>query len=283
MTNASAITELQRHTCFGGVVSRYVHESVETRSTMRFSVFAPSRTTCPAAVVYYLPGMTCTDETFMIKSGAQRVAAELGLFLVACDTSPRDVRIAGDDEHWDFGVSAGFYVDATERPWSEHYRMFSYVTRELPAIVSDSFRVRSDRCGIAGDSMGGHGALVCGLRDPDRYRSISALAPLTSPSTCSMGQKAFSAYLGPRRDRWEQYDACVLVGRAPCRSPILIDQGADDIYLEDQLKPWDFVEAARVARQPVNFRMHPGYGHDWYFISSFIEDHLRFHAMHLRG
>ena len=228
MTNASAITELQRHTCFGGVVSRYVHESVETRSTMRFSVFAPSRTTCPAAVVYYLPGMTCTDETFMIKSGAQRVAAELGLFLVACDTSPRDVRIAGD-------------------------------------------------------SMGGHGALVCGLRDPDRYRSISALAPLTSPSTCSMGQKAFSAYLGPRRDRWEQYDACVLVGRAPCRSPILIDQGADDIYLEDQLKPWDFVEAARVARQPVNFRMHPGYGHDWYFISSFIEDHLRFHAMHLRG
>ena len=281
MTNVSAITELERHTCFGGVVSRYAHESVETRSTMRFSVFAPS-STGSAPVVYYLPGMTCTDETFMAKSGAQRVAAELGLYLVACDTSPRSVRVAGDDDCWDFGLSAGFYVDATERPWSEHYRMYSYVTRELPAIVSNSLPVRSDRCGIAGDSMGGHGALVCGLRNPDRYRSISALAPLATPSTCSMGQKAFNGYLGPRRDRWEPYDASVLVGRATCRSPILIDQGEDDIYLDNQLKPLAFVEAARRSGQPVDFRMHPGYGHDWYFISSFIEDHLRFHAMHLR-
>ena len=278
------ITELERRMSFGGSVRRYAHESVETRSTMRFSVFhPPAPVTATTPVLYYLPGMTCTDETFMTKAGAQRVAAELGMFIVSCDTSPRDVRLPGDDECWDFGLAAGFYVDATERPWSEHYRMYSYVTRELPTLVSSHFQVSSDRCGIAGDSMGGHGALVCGLRNPDRYRSISAFAPLMSPSVCSMGRKAFNGSLGQQSAQWDQYDASLLVAQVRCASTILIDQGAADEYLEDQLMPRAFVDAARRSGQSVNLRMHAGYGHDWYFISSFIDDHLRFHATHLRG
>jgi S-formylglutathione hydrolase len=233
-------------------------------------------------VLYYLAGLTCTEETFAIKAGAQRVAAELGLMLVAPDTSPRIPRLPGDDAAWDFGLGAGFYVDATRVPWSRHYRMHSYVTRELPEVVAANFPVRPGATGIFGHSMGGHGALVCALRNPGRYQALSALAPIAAPSRCPWGTKAFSGYLGEDRRDWAEYDATELVSRGAFAGRILIDQGLSDTFLHQQLLPEAFEAAASSVGQDLELRRHPGYDHGYFFIASFVEDHLRHHAAALR-
>jgi S-formylglutathione hydrolase len=229
-------------------------------------------------VLYYLAGLTCTEETFAIKAGAQRVAAELGLMLVAPDTSPRIPRLPGDDSAWDFGLGAGFYVDATSEPWSRHYRMYSYVTRELPEIVAANFPARAGARGIFGHSMGGHGALVCALRNPGSYQSLSAFAPIAAPSRCPWGTKAFSGYLGDDREAWAEYDASELIARQAFAGRILVDQGTADPFLREQLHPEALELAAHEVGQDLELRRHPGYDHGYFFIASFVEDHLRHHA-----
>ena len=249
---------------------------------MRFAVFAPPQAQMRRVpVLYYLAGLTCTEETFMIKAGAQRVAAQLGLLLVAPDTSPRGVSLPGDSESWDFGVGAGFYLDATMEPWSRHYRMYSYLTEELPDIIEASFPIDRNRQGIFGHSMGGHGALTIGLRNSERYRSISAFAPIAAPMRAPWGRKAFPRYLGPDQATWRQYDATELMLELPGareRAEILIDQGVADQFLAEQLYPDVFEAACRKVGQALTLRRHAGYDHGYYFISSFIEDHLRHHA-----
>jgi S-formylglutathione hydrolase len=275
----TALEVLSEHRCFGGVQGFYRHESAECGSPMRFSVYRPPAAEHgPVPVVYFLAGLTCTEETFVIKAGAQRVAAELGLMLVTPDTSPRVPRLPGDDADWDFGLGAGFYVDATREPWSHHYRMYSYVTGELPETIAANFPVRTGAQGIFGHSMGGHGALVSALRNPGRYRSVSALAPICSPARCPWGVKAFSGYLGDARDAWAEYDASQLVARGRFPGPILIDQGLSDKFLAEQLKPEVFESAARAVGQELEIRRHDGYDHGYYFIASFVADHLRHHA-----
>ena len=279
-----ALNVISEHRCFGGMQRFYSHESNECATEMRFSVFLPPQAaTGPVPVLYYLAGLTCTEETFMIKAGAQRVAAELGLMLVAPDTSPRKARIEGDDANWDFGLGAGFYVDATAAPWSKHYRMYSYVTRELPAAVASLGVARADRQSIFGHSMGGHGALVCALRNPAQYRSVSAFAPISAPMQCPWGQKAFSGYLGEDRAAWAQYDASVLVESRRYDRPIRIDQGTADKFLTEQLKPELFEAACKRSGTPLQLRRQPGYDHGYYFISTFMEDHLRHHAQYLNA
>ncbi|MEX1993527.1 MAG: S-formylglutathione hydrolase [Steroidobacteraceae bacterium] len=278
---------LARHAAFGGAVGYYRHAAAETACDMRFSVFLPpqaERRRVP--LLWYLAGLTCTEETFMIKAGAQRVAAELGLALVAPDTSPRNVPLPGDSDSWDFGVAAGFYLDATVEPWSHHYRMYSYVTRELPALVAGNFPVDPARQGIFGHSMGGHGALTIALKNPDRYRSVSAFAPIAAPMQCPWGQKAFTGYLGADQDAWRAYDASELIRELPSvdgRPPLFVDQGLADSFLEVQLLPDRLEKACAETRYPLTLRRQPGYDHGYYFISTFIEDHLRHHARALLG
>ena len=276
------VTLVSEHRCFEGLQRFYAHESAECRTEMRFSIFVPPQAQSrPVPVLYYLAGLTCTEETFMIKAGAQRVAAALGLMLIAPDTSPRKARIPGDDAAWDFGLAAGFYVDATQAPWSAHYRMYSYVTRELPRIVG-SLGVRlSDRVGIFGHSMGGHGALICALRNPQQYASVSAFAPIAAPSQCPWGLKAFTGYLGDDRRTWSQYDATELVGAHRYAGRILIDQGTADKFLDEQLKPALFEAACRKSGTELELRYRDGYDHGYYFIASFVEGHLRHHAQRL--
>jgi S-formylglutathione hydrolase len=270
---------LSEHACFGGTQRFLVHDSVECGTAMRYSVYEPPQARRGAVpVLYYLAGLTCTEETFMIKAGAQRVAAELGLMLVAPDTSPREPRLPGDDESWDFGLGAGFYVDATEAPWSANYRMYSYVSRELPELILGLFAADPQRQGIFGHSMGGHGALVCALRNPNRYRSLSAFAPIAAPMQCPWGRKAFTGYLGSDESRWRDWDASALVGARPFHSPILVDQGSADKFLAEQLKPEVFAEACRRSGQRLELRMRSGFDHGYYFIQTFMEDHLRWHA-----
>ena len=281
---ATPLKILSEHACFGGTQRFLAHESQECRTEMRFSVYAPPQASeRRVPVLYYLAGLTCTEETFMIKAGAQRVAADLGLMLVAPDTSPRQPRLPGDDASWDFGLGAGFYVDATQAPWSANYRMYSYVTRELPELVAAEFPALSDRQGIFGHSMGGHGALVCALRNPAQYRSLSAFAPISAPMRCPWGRKAFSGYLGADEDRWRDYDASELVARAPFHGPILVDQGTADKFLAEQLKPELFAEACRVSGQALEQRLQPGYDHGYYFIQTFMADHLAWHASALNA
>jgi S-formylglutathione hydrolase len=276
---------LSEHACFGGTQGFYAHDSRECATEMRFSVYRPPQAAQgPVPVLYYLAGLTCTEETFAIKAGAQRLAAELGLMLVAPDTSPRSPRLPGDDEHWDFGLGAGFYVDATQAPWSAHYRMYSYVTRELPALVAANFAADPARQGIFGHSMGGHGALVCALRNPTQYRSVSAFAPVSSPSQVPWGRKAFTRYLGDDPAAWAAYDAAELVRREPgVRVPdvIRIDQGGADKFLAEQLRPHRFADACAAAGQPLEQRIHDGYDHGYYFIATFMAEHLRHHAARL--
>lgn len=273
---------ISEHGCFGGSMRFYSHESRECRTEMRLSVYVPPQAERgPVPVLYYLAGLTCTEETFMIKAGAQRVAAELGLMLVAPDTSPRKARFPGDDASWDFGLAAGFYVDSTQAPWSQNYRMYSYVTKELPEIVASLGSGRADRQGIFGHSMGGHGALVCALRNRDRYVSVSAFAPISAPMQCPWGVKAFSGYLGEDRAQWQQYDASELIRSQRYDRPILIDQGDKDKFLTEQLKPEIFAAAARESGSELRYTLRPGYDHGYYFISTFMEDHLRHHARQL--
>jgi S-formylglutathione hydrolase len=280
----SALKAISTHRCFGGEQGFYSHASAEIGLEMRFSVFVPPQAKSgPVPVLYYLAGLTCTEETFMIKAGAQRVAAALGIMLVAPDTSPRGANIPGESDSWDFGVGAGFYVDATQAPWSKHYRMYSYVTQELPAVINAHFSARPERQSIFGHSMGGHGALVCALRNPAQYVSVSAFAPIAAPMRCPWGQKAFTNYLGPAREAWRAYDACELVRRQKRDGTILIDQGLADKFLAEQLYPDVFAGACRESGQALNLRRQDGYDHGYYFISSFIEDHLRHHAAALNG
>lgn len=274
-----ALTILSETRCFGGWLKRARHPSDATGCAMTFAVYLPPQAeTGPVPVLYWLSGLTCTDENFTQKAGAFRVAAELGLAIVAPDTSPRGDGVPGDpDGAWDFGLGAGFYVDATEEPWARHYRMHDHVTRELPALVEASFPV-TDRRSVAGHSMGGHGALVCALKHPGMYRSVSAFSPIVNPAAVPWGEKAFSRYLGADRSRWLEWDACALIAAAPERLPILIDQGDRDGFLDSQLRPQNLVAAAAAAGHPLTLRMQPGYDHSYFFIASFIEDHLRHHA-----
>ena len=270
---------ISEQSCFGGTQGFYRHEAKAVGGPMRFAVYKPPQAARgKVPVVTYLAGLTCTEETFTIKAGAQRVASELGLMLVMPDTSPRASRFPGDDASWDFGIGAGFYVDATAEPWAKAYRMYTYVTSELRALVDASFPVKSDRQGIFGHSMGGHGALVLGLRNPDKYRTVSAFAPIVAPMRCPWGQKAFSGYLGPDQASWRDYDASELVRHHRVPGTILIDQGMADKFLAEQLKPELFEMACKHAGQALTLRRHEGYDHSYYFIQSFVEDHLKHHA-----
>jgi S-formylglutathione hydrolase len=275
---------ISEHACFGGVQRFYRHASTETRGPMKFGVFVPPQAReGRVPVLYFLSGLTCTEENFPVKSHAQQVAAELGLMLISPDTSPREPRLPGDADSWDFGRSAGFYVDATQAPWSANYRMYSYVTRELPALVAAPRPVRRDAGGIFGHSMGGHGALVCALRNPGLYRSVSAFAPIASPMQSPWGRKAFTQYLGADVETWRAYDATELVARKAFPGPILIDQGDADEWLHTQLLPEEFAEAAKLSGQRINLRMQRGYDHGYYFIQTFMADHLRHHALQLQA
>lgn len=268
------------HPCFGGTQGFYRHDSSAIGLPMRFSVYQPPQAQHgPVPVLFYLAGLTCTEETFMIKAGAQRFAAQHGIMLVAPDTSPRGAGIAGETDSWDFGVGAGFYVDATEAPWSAHYRMYSYVVHELRELILAQFPARAGRIGICGHSMGGHGALTIALKNPELYRSVSAFAPIAAPMQCPWGEKAFAGYLGADRDDWRQYDASELMKtlRTPFPQGILIDQGLGDQFLARQLLPEQFEAACRTATQPLTLRRHAAYDHGYYFISTFIADHLAFH------
>ncbi|MAM00362.1 S-formylglutathione hydrolase [Hydrocarboniclastica marina] len=264
--------------CFGGYQRRYQHDSRTLGVTMTFSVYLPPQAEkAPVPAMYWLSGLTCTDENFVQKAGAQRVAAELGLAIVCPDTSPRGTDLPGEHDSYDFGSGAGFYVNATQEPWAAHYRMYDYVTEELPALVREHLPV-SDRCSISGHSMGGHGALVCALRNPGRYQAVSAFAPICNPSDVPWGQKALGGYLGDDKAAWAEYDASLLVLQAAERLPILIDQGSHDNFLEEQLAPDALVKACQSVNHPVELRMQSGYDHSYFFIATFIEDHLRHHA-----
>lgn len=268
--------------CFGGRQLRFEHDSKVLNCAMQFSVFLPLRaekTEVPA--VYFLSGLTCTDENFSTKAGAQRVATELGIALIVPDTSPRGDNVADDpDGAYDLGLGAGFYVNATQEPWKNHYQMYDYIVKELPELVEAELPI-NDKRAIAGHSMGGHGALVIGLRNSDRYSSISVFSPITNPTQCPWGEKAFSAYLGDDREQWKQYDAVEIIKSKGQPLPIRVDQGLADGFLEEQLKPENLKEAIAEVEGGGTVHLHDGYDHSYYFISSFIEAQLRFHAKYL--
>ena len=270
------------HTCHGGRLGFYTHDSEETRCPMNFAVYEP-----PAAAakklpaLYYLAGLTCTEETFFIKAGALGLAAELGLALVACDTSPRGLGIPGEEESWDLGLGAGFYLDATEAPWAEHYRMASYINIELPRVVETHFSILPGRRGIFGHSMGGCGALALALTHPNNWHSVSAFAPICNPIESPWGQKAFSNYLGPDRDAWLAWDPSALMCRQSYSDLVLVDQGTADPFLKQQLRPEALEAAAEIGGQKLRLRRQEGYDHSYWFVQSFIGDHLHHHANRL--
>ena len=275
------MTPRSQHACFGGQMGFYAHHSAATGTEMRFAVYLPpqaAKTPCPA--LYFLAGLTCTEETFPIKAGAQRLAAEHGLILVAPDTSPRGANLPGEDDSWDFGTGAGFYLDATAAPWSSHYRMARYINHELPSLIEAEFPV-SNRRGIFGHSMGGHGALVTALRDPQRWHSVSAFAPIANPAAVPWGKKAFATYLGPDTAAWAEWDASTLMWQKPYPGPILVDQGLADQFLGEQLHPEALEAAAEASGQALTLRRQPGYDHSYWFIQSFMPDHIRHHAKQL--
>ncbi|MDQ9214206.1 S-formylglutathione hydrolase [Escherichia marmotae] len=273
---------LEEHRCFEGWQQRWRHDSSTLNCPMTFSIFLPPpRDNAPPPVLYWLSGLTCNDENFATKAGAQRMAAELGIVLVMPDTSPRGEHVANDDGY-DLGQGAGFYLNATQPPWAAHYRMYDYLRDELPALIQSQFNV-SNRCAISGHSMGGHGALIMALKNPGKYTSVSAFAPIVNPCSVPWGIKAFSTYLGEDKNDWVAWDSCALMyaSNAQDAIPTLIDQGDNDQFLADQLQPAMLAEAARQKAWPMTLRIQPGYDHSYYFIASFIEDHLRFHAQYL--
>ena len=250
---------------------------------MNFAVYLPPQALLkPVPILYYLSGLTCTEENFITKAGAPSYAAELGIMLVAPDTSPRNTGIPGEDDAWDLGSGAGFYVDATAEPWQKHYQMYTYVTQELPALIHKNFSVKPDKQGICGHSMGGHGALICALKNPQQYVSVSAFAPIAAPMNCPWGDKLFTAYLGQDKSKWAKYDASKLISQTQLNSTILIDQGTEDnFYQQKQLLPETFQAAAEKAKQKLNLRWQAGYDHSYFMVSSFIKDHIRHHAAYL--
>ncbi|MFS9770304.1 S-formylglutathione hydrolase [Enterobacter chuandaensis] len=270
---------LEEHRCFEGRQQRWRHDSTTLNCAMTFSIFLPPTENPP--VLFWLSGLTCNDENFTTKAGAQRIAAELGIALVMPDTSPRGDDVA-DDAGYDLGKGAGFYLNANEQPWASHYRMYDYIRDELPALIQAEFAV-NDRCAISGHSMGGHGALIMALKNPGKYTSVSAFAPIVNPTQVPWGQKAFTNYLGKDAEKWLEWDSCALMLASDSANaiPMLIDQGDADQFLAGQLQPAVFAEAARQKNWPLTLRIQPGYDHSYYFMASFIEDHLRFHAEHL--
>ena len=274
---------IESHQCFDGIQSVYRHWSEETQSDMQFSIYLPPLAQQKVVpVLFWLSGLTSTEQNFITKAGAQRVAAQLGLALVVPDTSPRGLNLVGAIQEENIGEGAGFYVDATEMPWVDHYRMYSYVSSELPRVIGENFPVDKRRYAIFGHSMGGHGALIVALRNHQLFRSLSAFAPICSSTQSKWGKFAFTQYLGDNQRTWQQYDACHLIRtHAWPHGEILIDQGLADPYLLDQLKPDLFEAACMQSNVPLNLRMHEKYDHNYYFVSTFIEDHLRFHAKNL--
>jgi len=273
---------IERHACFGGWQDVYEIESGTLDARTRVGVFLPPQANDgPCPVLYWLSGLTCSEQNFITKAGAQQRAAELGLILVAPDTSPRGAGVP-DDAGYDLGIGAGFYLDATQAPWDAHYRMHDYVVHELPAWVEANLPA-SDARGISGHSMGGHGALVLALRNPGRYRSVSAFSPIVAPSQVPWGEKAFSAYLGEDRASWREWDACALIADAAERLPLRVDQGLADEFLDTQLRPELLREACDAAGHPLDLHLHAGYDHSYYFIASFIDAHLAHHAAMLKG
>lgn len=281
-TDIMAIDLINEYKCFGGKLGFYSHVSTACNGEMRFAVFQPPQIqTQSVPVLYFLSGLSSTEENFMMKAGAQKYAAEYGLMLVAPDTSPRNTGTPGEDDDWDFGTGAGFYVDATQQPWASHYKMYSYVVEELPTLIAGNFSIQTDKQGIFGHSMGGHGALICALRNPEKFKSVSVFAPIVAPMGCSWGEKVLSGYLGEDKEVWRDYDACELVKKLKYRGNILIDQGTTDKYLVEQLKPELFKQACEEVNQPLNLRYQEGYDHGYYFITSFIEDHIKHHVREL--
>jgi S-formylglutathione hydrolase len=288
MSTPTSLELVSEHACFGGVQRFYKHESSVIGLPMRFSVFLPAQAVAGERVpsLIYLAGLTCNEETFMTKAGAQRRVAELGLALIAPDTSPRGAGIAGESDAWDFGLAASFYLDATQDPWSKHYRMETYLTRDLVSVVGEHLPIDTDRLGLFGHSMGGHGALTLALRHPGLFKSLSAFAPICAPMQCPWGQKAFTGYLGNDQNEWLPHDATALMSAmktAPYPDGILIDQGLADKFLEAQLHPHLFEAACQSIGQPLTLRRHAGYDHGYYFVSTFINNHLDHHAQILRN
>ena len=267
------------HACFDGTVSFYSHVSSQTKTKMNFSIFFPDEkinSNVPGLI--YLAGLTCTDETFITKAGALKYASEQGMALICPDTSPRDAGVDGEDKDWDFGTGAGFYLDAEKEPWAQNYRMYSYITKELVCIIDNEFDIDIKKIGIFGHSMGGHGALTIFLKNQDIFKSVSAFAPICNPMKCPWGKKAFTNYLGTEIEKWKSYDACHLVTKNPTRVEILVDQGLSDAFLKEQLYPHKFLEACKSANVNLKFRQHEGYDHGYYFISTFMADHIEHHA-----
>jgi S-formylglutathione hydrolase len=279
MSELSSAPELiSSNKSFGGWLKRYKHQSTSTKTEMIFAIYLPPQAQNRSVpVLYWLSGLTCTDENFTQKAGAQRMAAELGMAIVCPDTSPRGTDFPGEHDSYDFGSAAGFYVNATQAPWAENYNMYDYVVSELPDIVESHFPV-SDKRSISGHSMGGHGAIICALKNPGRYQSLSAFAPISNPVNCPWGEKAFGGYLGDDKEAWKAWDSCELVAQASEKLPMLVDQGQADDFLEEQLKPEALKAAFEAANYPMEQRIQPGYDHSYFFIASFIEDHLRHHA-----
>jgi S-formylglutathione hydrolase len=277
------IETVSEQLCFDGVQGFYRHASAACNSTMRFAVFQPPQAKqAPVPVLYFLSGLTCTEENFTVKAGAQRVASQLGLMLVVPDTSPRNTGIPGEADDEEFGAGAGFYLDATQAPWSQYFHMYTYVAQELPALIAANFPADMQRESIFGHSMGGHGALTIALKDPRRFRSLSALAPICAPMRAQWTQRAFARYLGEDRETWMRYDASELVRLQRFPATILIDQGDADTHLGG-LRPDLFEEACKAAGQSLELRMRKGYGHNYYFVQTFVEDHLRHHAAALHA
>ena len=278
----AAIEKISEQKSFGGVQGFYRHVSTACNGPMRFTVYQPPQAKLGRVpALFWLSGLTCTEENFTIKAGAQRVASELGLMVIAPDTSPRNTGIPGEADDWQFGAGAGYYLDATVEPWSKFFNMYTYCSRELPDLIAEHFPIDTQRVGIFGHSMGGHGALTIALKHSDRFRSVSAFAPIVTPMQVRWGESAFPRLLGPDRETWKQYDATELVQKKKFPGTILIDQGDQDSFLNDTLRPEIFEATCKKVGQPLSLRMQPGYDHSYYFISTFIEDHLRHHASYL--
>lgn len=280
-TTDNTVTEISSTKSFGGWLKRYKHRSPTLACDMIFAIYLPPQAdTQKVPLLWWLSGLTCTDENFMQKAGAQRVAAELGIAFVCPDTSPRGVDIPGENDSYDFGSGAGFYVNATQAPWNQHYKMYDYIADELPALVNANFPVNG-REAISGHSMGGHGALVLALRQPNRYASVSAFAPIVNPMHTPWGQKAFDGYLGADKSEWAKYDACELIASGQSTQHLFIDQGDADNFLKEQLRPEVLEAVCKKYNHPLTLRYQSGYDHSYFFIATFIEDHLRYHAQYL--